>query len=233
MPTGRLTPTRTGLTSTRAMFGACLLASAIPAGVARGEEATRIPFHSRLDMTAFAGYRFGGQFDVPDSTQNADVQNDASFAVSLGLALPHASVYDELDRYEIFYSRQSTDLGDNPSVGRAGVKIEYLQFGASKEFPWGEHARPYLLGALGASHLSLDVPGASDDTRFSLSLALGLRFPVSDHFSLRVEGRGYVTFLSADSSIFCASSGAAACGIHASGSALFQFDVLAGASFAF
>ena len=181
-----------------------------------------------------AGYRFGGQFDVPDTTQNADVRNDASYGVSVGLHVLGASTYDELDRYELFYSRQPTHLGHDSPVGAADVSIQYLHFGGSKEFSTSRRARPYLLGAFGLTRMSLDAPGARDDTRFSLSMAGGVRMPVREHFSIRVEGRGYLTFLSADSSVFCASGSAGgACGIHASGSSLFQFEVMAGATFDF
>jgi hypothetical protein len=216
------------------MVSGCVLASVISTQAARSEEVVHGAATTRIDVTAFAAYRFGGQFDVPDTTQNADVQNDASFGVSVGLHLARAEVHDELDRYEVFYSRQPTHLDDNPTVGRAGVTIEYLHFGASKELAGWERVRPYFLGALGVSRLSLDAPDASDDTRFSLSMAAGIRVPVRNHFSLKLEGRGYLTFLSADSSVFCASgSSGGACGIHASGSSLFQFEVLAGASFGF
>jgi hypothetical protein len=233
MPTGRLRPNRACPGSVRVVFWGCVLASAVSAQRARGEEATPTVARARLDVTAFAGYRFGGQFDVPDSTQNADVKNDGSYGVSLGFRRADAGMYDEADRFELFYSRQPTHLGANPVVGPAGVTVEYLHFGASKELV-REGARPYLLGAFGATRMSLDAPGASDDTRFSLSMAMGVLFPVRERFSLRLEGRGYLTFLSSDSSVFCASgSSGGACSIRASGSSLLQFELLAGASFGF
>lgn len=234
MPTSRLRPNRARFRPVRRVVSGCVFACVISMQAARGEETTHVATTQRVDVTAFAGYRFGGQFDVPDSTQNADVRSDTSFGVALGLRAATAGVYDELDRYELFYSRQPTHLSTNPTVGPADVTIEYLHIGASKEFATSEHARPYILGAIGATRLSLDAPDASDTTRFSLSMAMGLRVPVRERFSLRFEGRGYLTFLSADSSVFCASGSTdGACSIHGSGSALFQFELLAGATFGF
>lgn len=234
MPTSRLRPDRARLRPARVVVSGCVLACVMFMQAARGQETTHVTATPNFDVTAFASYRFGGQFDVPDSTQNADVRNDGSFGVSLGLRAGNTQYQDELDRYELFYSRQPTHLGANPTVGPADVTIEYLHIGASKEISAGERARPYILGAIGVTRMSLDAPGASDDTRFSLSMAAGVRVPVREHFSLRFEGRGYLTFLSADSSVFCASDSAGGvCGIHASGSSLFQFELLAGATFGF
>ena len=94
--------------------------------------------------------------------------------------------------------------------------------------------QPYLAGGLGATLLEPDSPGGEDDTRFSLSVALGLRAPLSRHFALRLEGRGYLTLMETNTAIFCRSDqNGALCQIHAQGSTFFQFDFLAGASFVF
>lgn len=234
MPTRTHRPDHARCKPSRVLVWGCVLASAVSVEEARAEDTTPVEGRARIDVTAFAGYRFGGQFDVPDSTQNVDVQNDASYGVSLELHAANAHGADELDRYELFYSHQSARLAANPVVGPADVTIEYLHFGASKEIAGWERARPYVLGAIGVSRLSLDAPAASDDTRFSISMAAGVRVPVREHFSIRLEGRGYLTFLAADSSVFCSSgSSGGACGIHASGSSLFQFELLAGATFGF
>jgi hypothetical protein len=51
---------------------------------------------------------------------------------------------------------------------------------------------------------------------------------------LKFEARGYLTFIDTQSSIFCASgSFGGVCSIRAKGSTFTQFDLLAGAAFAF
>ena len=61
-----------------------------------------------------------------------------------------------------------------------------------------------------------------------------MRVPISTHFSLRLEGRGFLTIMNADTAIFCRSDQTGAlCLVRARGSSLFQLDLLAGAACAF
>jgi hypothetical protein len=58
--------------------------------------------------------------------------------------------------------------------------------------------------------------------------------PVTDRFNFRLEARGFVTLVDTDSAIFCASgSFGGVCSIRARGSTFTQFELLAGAAFAF
>ena len=61
-----------------------------------------------------------------------------------------------------------------------------------------------------------------------------MRVPIGPHFSLRLEGRGFLTVLNANSAIFCRSDQSGGlCLVRARGSSMFQFDFLAGAAYAF
>ncbi len=61
-----------------------------------------------------------------------------------------------------------------------------------------------------------------------------MRVPVSPHFSLRLEGRGFLTPVNTDSAFFCRSDQSGAlCQVRVRGSSFFQFDLLAGAAYAF
>ncbi len=95
-------------------------------------------------------------------------------------------------------------------------------------------ARPYLAGGLGVTRFSPDDPAARADTVFSLSLAMGLRAPLTRHLSVRMEGRGLLSFMDSSSAVFCHSGAeGAACHITAQGSGQFQFALLAGLSYIF
>jgi hypothetical protein len=53
--------------------------------------------------------------------------------------------------------------------------------------------------------------------------------PVSEHVSLRLEARGYLTLMDSDTAIFCRSdNGSGFCRIVAHGSTIFQAEALAG-----
>ena len=60
-------------------------------------------------------------------------------------------------------------------------------------------------------------------------MALGLEVPFGRNAALRLETRGYPTFTDTDTSFFCKSdNGEGVCRIVASGSSIFQAEVLAG-----
>jgi opacity protein-like surface antigen len=181
------------------------------------------------EVTPFAGYRFGGNFDVSGSTRDASLADHGSFALALDLRR------DEESQYELLYSRQQASLQPDSPVGPADVNVEYLQLGGTLDvYVEQPLLKPYVVGTLGLTRFTPDAGAGNDDTRFSVSLGAGLRVPVTPHFGLRFEARGYVTFINTDSSVFCASgSFGGVCAIRAKGSTFAQYELLAGAAFAF
>jgi len=177
--------------------------------------------------TPFVGYRVGGNFQLVDTGQSVRVDDHASAALALDLRAA------DLTQYELFYGRQSSTLSGTGFVP-TGVKVEYLHIGGLVPLDETEHLKPYFGGGLGVTRLSPDSAQGSDDTRFSISLALGLRVPLDTHFSLRLEGRGFLTPVNTDTAFFCSSGQAGAlCQLHAQGSVFFQFDFLAGVTYTF
>jgi opacity protein-like surface antigen len=177
--------------------------------------------------TPFVGYRVGGNFQLADTGQSVRVDDHASAALALDLRTT------DLTQYELFYGRQSSTLSGTGFVPTS-VKVEYLHIGGLVALDESEHLKPYFGGGLGVTRLTPDSAQGSDDTRFSISLALGLRVPLNPHFSLRFEGRGFLTPVNTDSAFFCSSGeGGALCQLHATGSVFFQFDFLAGVTYTF
>jgi opacity protein-like surface antigen len=177
--------------------------------------------------TPFVGYRVGGNFQLADTGQSVRVDDHASAALALDLRAA------DLTQYELFYGRQSSTLSGTGFVP-TGVKVEYLHIGGLVALDETEHLKPYFGGGLGITRLSPDSAQGSDDTRFSISLALGLRIPLDTHFSLRFEGRGFLTPVNTDTDFFCSSGQTGAlCQLHAQGSVFFQFDFLAGVTYTF
>lgn len=182
----------------------------------------------RFEVMPAAGYGVGGSFEA---TNRADVDlNDAgAFALSLRMR-PN---YEQ--EWEIFYSRQATDVDASAAGGTPalGVEVEYLQFGGSY-FPTSYDYAPYIVGGLGVARFKPDAAGLGDRSKFSLSLGLGMRLPLSKHFALRLEGRGFLTFVDTDSAFFCRSDETGgACLIKASGSTVIQFQGLLGIAASF
>jgi hypothetical protein len=181
-----------------------------------------------LEIAAFGGYRFGGELDLKDPDEKVEVADHSTFAVALSLAR------DDNSQYELFYSRQATRLKHSASIGPMPLKIEYLQIGGTLLAGWPGPINPYMVGTAGITRMTPEPAGTDASTDFSMSLGAGVRVPVSRHLALRLEGRGYMTFVDTNSAFHCASGpNGSACRVLASGSSMLQFELLAGVAFSF
>ncbi|MGH8285200.1 MAG: outer membrane protein [Steroidobacteraceae bacterium] len=181
-----------------------------------------------FEITPFISYRTGGDFEVSSTGEEVDLEDSRTFALALNLRI------DEGSQYELFYSKQNTELERGSSLGSVDVEVEYLHVGGTLTVDDTQRFKPYIVGTLGATRFSPDPPQARDETRFSVSVGGGLRVPFSERFSLRLEARGYLTFVDTDSSFFCETgSFGGVCEVRASGNTFIQYEALAGAAFAF
>ena len=196
-----------------------LLGSCIAAPVASAENV-------RFEVSPFVGYRMGGSFDAADAatggSKSADLDNDTSWGVDLGLYRDSSSFY------ELLYSRQGTAIDSkDPALSGVDVTTEYFQFGGTVLYPQEQWAVPYLSFTLGATRLSAD--GFSSETKFSGSLGGGVRLPFNDNFAATLGVRGYLTLVESDTDYFCKSvDGEASCLLRSSGNTMFQVEALLG-----
>lgn len=188
----------------------------------------------QFSITPFAGYTIGGGFKFNgtgsnDAGQNISLTQHGSFALAADMRA------DQDSEYEVFYSRQSTGLtaplGSNLPTFQ--TIVEYLHFGGNVVLDNESWIKPYFGAALGVTRLSPSLAPGREDTHFSLSLALGLHAPISEHFALRVETRGFFTPIGTETTLFCRSNQSPLCDVRVHGSSFSQGDVLAGATFAF
>jgi hypothetical protein len=58
--------------------------------------------------------------------------------------------------------------------------------------------------------------------------------PITERFGVRLEARGYLTFVDSESAFFCASgSFGGVCAIRAKSDTFIQYELLAGATYSF
>jgi len=181
-----------------------------------------------LQAALHGAYRGGGGLEDAATGDERDLADAAGFALALELRFREGD-----DRYyQLWYSRQGSSVNDG--VATRDVDVEYLHLGGTVPLGGGDRARPYFAAGLGATRFSASGAGASDRTRLSGSLAIGVAFPLGARAALRLEARGYLTAMDTDSAIFCRSdNGSAFCRITASGSVLFQAEALAGIALRF
>jgi hypothetical protein len=174
------------------------------------------------EIVPFVGYRGGGNFKIESSNESAHVDGHASFALAFNWVL------DEEVRYHLFYSRQQTHVESN------GLNIQYLHFGGTITPEPTLDLMPYVIGSIGITRFSPDAAGTRDDTLFSICVGGGLRVPTRSRIEVLLEARGFLTFVSTSSSAFCSSTAAGGmCAFKGQGSSFFQYELLAGASYAF
>jgi hypothetical protein len=182
----------------------------------------------RFEITPFIGYRTAGEFEVGATGEDLDLDESTTVALALNLRIDAAS------QYELFYSRQATQLESSSSLGELDVDVEYLHIGGTLVMDDRLRWTPYIVGTLGVTRFSPEPPQSRDEARFSLSIGGGVRVPYSERFSLRFEARGFFTFTDTSSSFFCETgSFGGICEVRASGNTFIQYEALAGAAFAF
>lgn len=178
-----------------------------------------------FEITPFGGYRFGGTFEIEESTDSYELQDSSSFGVLLNF--PHRAN----TRWEILYSRQSTDAEfSDPASSNAQLDIDshILQIGGTYQFE-SDKVVPYLAATIGGTHVRASANGSESDTFWSGSLGLGMLIAPNARVGLRLEARGHITFTNSSTDLLCVSGPEiAGCAIQVTGDVLTQFETFAG-----
>ncbi|MEO8308312.1 MAG: hypothetical protein ABI616_09770 [Pseudomonadota bacterium] len=188
-------------------------------------------FRPRLEVTPFAGYRTGGkfEFDAPGTSRTLNIQDDSSWGLDVGLYRDYASFY------ELLYSQQNAQIDTRSTqVGSLQLRTEYAHFGGTLLFPQDNNwFVPYLSMTIGATKFDPRDKQYRSETDFSLSLGGGMRLPFNEHAAAVLGVRGYLTFVDANTQIFCVSNGGGGCLFRISGDAFMQFEAQLGFAFTF
>lgn len=140
---------------------------------------------SGVEITPFAGYRFGGTFESEEATAKYEMQDSSSFGLLLNFR------HKGNTQWEILYSQQSSEAlysgtaGPDPLVD---AEIHVLQLGGTYQGE-GEMARPYLAATIGGTHIRTSSAGSGSDTFFSGSIGVGMMFMPASRVGIRVEAR--------------------------------------------
>jgi len=183
-----------------------------------------------VEIIPLLGARAGGEF-VDDNT---DQKHTLEQSDTYGLILSFHP--EDKETYEIYYSHQSTELKSITTSGATTdtgttvpLTIDYLHFGGTTPISDTTNFKTFVSGGLGLTYLSPDFPDTQSDLRASFSLGLGLKWPMTDRVSLRLETRGLATLFANNSAVFCNGG----CKLHVNGSFLLQGEVFAGLGFEF
>jgi hypothetical protein len=183
-----------------------------------------------VEVIPLLGFRGGGEFiDTIDDTRHT---LESSEIYGLILSWP----YERGKNFEVYYSHQSTNLNSikvsapvpNNSVD-IPLTVDYLHFGGTAPISEEDKLKTFVSGGLGFTYMSPDYTGAQSDLRASLSIGVGLKWPMTEMISLRLETRGLATLYNNNSAVFCSGG----CAISVSGNMFLQGEVFAGLGFKF
>lgn len=184
----------------------------------------------KFEITPFAAYRMGGQFEEKDGAGQFELKESDAQGIMLNvLANPNG-------QWELLYARQDTEantqdfLADDPQID---LKIEYFHLGGTYLFD-GDNTRPFIALTVGLSHFDPQLAGLHSESFFSASFGGGVQLNANKRLGVRLEGRVFSTFIDSDSSIFCGSAGGSGtCLIQVDGTLLTQWEARAGLVFRF
>jgi opacity protein-like surface antigen len=160
--------------------------------------------HSRentFELTPFLGYRWGGTIFADQTfifNQDVDVASSANFGINFALPLGDTGM-----KLELMANRQSSQLETEsglfePNNQVADIDVTYLHAGLQIPFARSRNATPYFIVSGGLANLDPQISNVSAENKFSASAGIGVKIPMSDALSIRLEGRGYYTALEDD-----------------------------------
>jgi opacity protein-like surface antigen len=179
-------------------------------------------FAQNYEITPFIGWRTSSSLEEENTGASIDLDETSSFGIILSMKKDPESNYDFL------FSRQNTELQSSTTSNSESLRFDYYQIGGTV-FYHQDKLHPFISGGLGATHISPANDNFSSETKFSLSVGGGLRFPFSQNAALRLEARGYGTVVDSGGTILCSGG----CVAKFTGSLFMQFEASAGLSIAF
>ncbi len=206
-----------------APIGLCILV----APVAHAEDSTR-----GIELTPFAGYRFGGEFENEENVETGQTGQTFELADDASYGLIFNYPYTDYTEWEIYYSQQSTSVdaaGFTNTDNRFDLDVDYLQIGGTYLFEETRAAVPYFVATVGVTKIDPDLEGTSSDNFLSFGVGGGWKFFPASRIGLRLDGRFLGTFIDSDSKVFCQSGQAGGgCAVALKGDLMYQFEVQAG-----
>lgn len=178
----------------------------------------------RIELTPYVGYRGGGHWR--DAMGDAEIE----YGTSYGFVFNYRATYKT--QWELSYGHHGTDL-EFSDGSTDGVDFDFLHVGGTYVMS-EERLAPFLALTVGATRITPDDGTVSDETYFSGSLGLGLRYELTPTLGLRLEGRLSGLFGKSNSLVFCDTGTLEeVCFLSGDGGVIPQFEVLTGLTFKF
>ena len=207
------------------------LVAAVAMGVAAAPAAAQEP-PFRFEITPYAGYRVGGEFEP----QEAEPKAPGGFELHEGNA--EGLIFDIRTsegngQWELLYAHQATKLDTQPSfVGgpTLDLDVSHFQFGGAYLFhDYSDTLVPFIAMTAGVARFEPRLDEADAEDFFSWSLGGGVHLRADRRIGVRLEARVYGTLIDDDSALFCVVSPTVnSCAVRVEGDQLYQFEARVG-----
>lgn len=213
------------------------MAAAATSLAAADDERPGSPARSRFELTPYASYRFGGEFQSPAEdaapTQVFELRDSRAYGLILDIRTDAVNT-----QWEVLYARQPTELETQPTfVGGPllDIDVDYLQFGGTYLFDdKSDSTIPFIALTAGIARFDPGFAGMDAETYLSGSIGGGVQLRADRRVGVRLEARAFGSLVDNDSDLFCVAGPAAnACALKVDGTALFQLEARAGVVFRF
>jgi hypothetical protein len=173
-----------------------------------------------LEVTPFAGYRFGGDFFELVTGQRVDLDGAPSLGVTVDVPLSNGFQIEGLFTHQ--HAHVLVPASHFRPATRWQISVDHWQAGGLQEFGGGR-VRPFLTGTFGLTRYA-----APDDSeiRFAVGAGGGVKVFPSRHVGVRLDGRVFATFVDADVRLGVCSPGPCFVSFHAD--IVWQADFTAG-----
>lgn len=164
------------------------------------------------DVTLLAGYQFNNDFEVaaysgtpsPEPHSIGDPGDDVPLDDSPAFSLAVDFVFErnQTKRIGFFVSHQQTEFDDNSGLADRDIDVTHVHFTAMSYYPDG-NMEPFVMAGLGAGFFNPKDSTLKDVTKFSMQIAGGTNYKLSDNLLLRFDVRWIPTFFNGSTSGFC------------------------------
>jgi len=190
------------------------------------------------DVTLLTGYQFNNDFEIaaysgtpsPAPNTSGSPGDDVPLEDSpvFSLAVDFVFEKNQTKRIGFFVSHEQTEFDNNAGLSDRNIDITHVHFTAMSYYPDGK-MEPFVMAGLGAGFFNPKDSTLKDVTKFSMQLAGGTNYKMTDNLLLRFDVRWIPTFFNGSTSGFCNGG----CTIAISSDTYSQIQVNAGLMFRF
>ncbi len=146
----------------------------------------------RVEVSAVAGYRLGGDFYEIASGRPVDADGAPSFGIVVNIPFTMDTQIEALVTHQ--QARFRVPAIQGAPEARFRVTVDHYQVGGLTELGAGR-ARPFLTGLLGLSRYEAS---GDHELRFSGAIGGGVKLFPSPRIGVRLDGRVFATLVDAD-----------------------------------